>query len=233
MNAALIQPADVASFSFLLLAVSMAVVTVLLLLGGGWVSPRWKLPVALGSLVTLVAALHYMFTSVVWIGTQRMPLSYRYIDWMVTVPLQVLALYFFIRTVAPVPIGLFWRLLVAAVVMVLARYMGEAGLLYPTLGFLIGLLLWLYILGELYFGRLSEISAQSGSDPVRLGFFWLRLISTIGWALYPLCTLVARGGTGGNLAELMVIYNAADLINQIAFVLAILATAIKDSAHTR
>jgi bacteriorhodopsin len=233
MNAVLIQPADVASFSFLLLAVVAAMATVLLLLGGGWVSPRWKLPVALAGLVALVAGLHYAFASVVWLGTQRMPPGYRYVDWMVTVPLQVIALYFFIRTVAPAPIGLFWRLLVAAVLMVLARYMGEAGLLYPTLGFLIGLLLWLYILGELYFGRLSEVSTQSASEPVRLGFFWLRLIATIGWALYPLCYLVARDATGTNAAGLMTIYNLADLINQIAFVLAILATAVRDSAHTR
>ena len=31
----------------------------------------------------------------------------------------------------------------------------------------------------------------------------------------------------------MVIYNLADLINQIAFVLAVLATAMNDSAHSR
>ncbi len=233
MNALLIQPSDVASGSFLLLACAMAMATVLLLMGGAWVSPRWKVPVALGSLVALVSTAFYLFASVVWLGTQHLPVTYRYVDWLVAVPLQVVALYFFVRTVAPVPIGLFWRMMVAAVLMQLARYMGEAGLLHPTLGFLIGLLLWLYVLGELYFGRLSEINAQSGSDPVRLGYFWLRLIVTIGWALYQLGYLVARDGTGADQAVLMSIYNFADLINQIAFVLAILATAVKDSAHSR
>jgi sensory rhodopsin len=233
MNALLIQPADVTSGSFLLLTCAMAMTTVLLLMGGGWVSPRWKVPVALASLVALVATVHYAFASIVWLGTQQMPVTYRYVDWLITVPLQIVALYFFIRTVAPAPIGLFWRLLVASVLMVLARYMGEADLLHPTLGFLIGLLLWLYVLGELYFGRLSEINTHSGSDPVRLGFFWLRLITTIGWALYPLCYLVARSSAGADAAELMAIYNFADLVNQIAFVLAILATAVKDSAHSR
>ena len=117
--------------------------------------------------------------------------------------------------------------------MVLARYMGETDLLYPTLGFLIGLILWLYVLGELYFGRMAEINAQSASDPVRLGFFWLRLIVTIGWALYPLSYLIVRLGNGADVAKLMVIYNLADLVNQIAFVLAVLATAMNDSAHSR
>jgi bacteriorhodopsin len=117
--------------------------------------------------------------------------------------------------------------------MVLARYMGETDLLYPTLGFLIGLLLWLYLLGELYFGRMAEIAAQSASDPVRIGFFWLRLIVTIGWALYPLSFLIVRLGNGADVAKMSVIYNLADLINQVAFVLAVLAAAINDSAHSR
>jgi sensory rhodopsin len=158
---------------------------------------------------------------------------FRYVDWMIATPIQVLVFYFVAQTIANTPTGLFWRLLIASVATIVARYMGETGLLYPTLGFLIGLILWLYILGEAYFGRLAEINAQSGSDPVRLGFFWLRLILTIGWALYPLTYLIVRLGSGADVAKLMVIYNLADLINQIAFVLAVLATAINDSAHSR
>lgn len=233
MNPLLIQPGDVASGSYLLLAVTMPATSVLLWMSGAWVSPRWRLPVALASLVTLVASLHYIATSIVWISTQQMPVTYRYVDWLVTVPLQVLSLYFFIRTVAPVPTGLFWRLLIASLAMVLARYMGESDLLYPTLGFLIGLVLWLYVLGEVFFGRLAEINTQSGGDPVRIGFFWLRLIVTIGWALYPLVYLVARLGSGADVGKLMIILNLADLVNQLAFVLIILATAINDSAHSR
>jgi sensory rhodopsin len=233
MSPALIQPADIASGSFLLLLVVMAATTVLLLMGGAWVSPRWRTPVALASLVALVATMHYFFATPLWLVTQQMPIVYRYVDWLVTVPIQVICLYFFIRSVAPLPVGLFWRLLVAATAMVLARYMGEADLMYPTLGFLIGLVLWLYILGEVFFGRLSEVGAASPSDSVQTGFFWLRLIVTIGWALYPLCYLVVRLGSGADVAKLMVTYNLADLVNQVAFVLAIFATATKDSAHSR
>jgi bacteriorhodopsin len=233
MSASPLLPLDVASATFLLLTAAMAVTTVLMLKATPWVSPRWRLPVALASLVSLVGALHYAFASPIWIVTHDMPVALRYVDWMVATPLQVLALYFVIQTVANAPTGLFWRLLIATIAMVLARYMGETDLLYPTLGFLIGLVLWLYVLGESYFGRLAEINAQSASDPVRLGFFWLRLIVTIGWALYPLTYLIVRLGNGADIAKLMVIYNLADLINQIAFVLTILATAINDSAHSR
>jgi sensory rhodopsin len=233
MNASPLLPLDVASATFLLMTAAMAATTVLLLTSGRWVSPRWRLPVALSSLVPLVGVLHYGLSSLVWLQAHDMPVVFRYADWMIAAPVQVLTLYFFIQTVSSTPTGLFWRLLIASVAMVLARYMGETDLLYPTLGFLIGLLLWLYLLGELYFGRMAEIAAQSASDPVRLGFFWLRLIVTIGWALYPLSFLIVRLGNGADVAKMSIIYNLADLINQIAFVLAVLAAAINDSAHSR
>jgi sensory rhodopsin len=233
MNASPLLPLDVASATFLLMTAAMAATTVLLLTSGRWVSPRWRLPVALSSLVPLVGVLHYGLSSLVWLQAHDMPVVFRYADWMIAAPVQVLTLYFFIRTVSSTPTGLFWRLLIASVAMVLARYMGETDLLYPTLGFLIGLLLWLYLLGELYFGRMAEIAAQSASDPVRIGFFWLRLIVTIGWALYPLSFLIVRLGNGADVAKMSVIYNLADLINQIAFVLAVLAAAINDSADSR
>jgi sensory rhodopsin len=233
VNASPLLPSDVASATFLLMTAAMAATTVLLLTSGHWVSPRWRLPIALSSLVGLLGVLHYGAASLVWLQTHDMPVVFRYVDWIISAPIQVLTLYFLVQTVASAPTGLFWRLLIAVVAMVLARYMGETDLLYPTLGFLIGLILWLYVLGELYFGRLAEIIAQSARDPVRIGFFWLRLIVTIGWALYPLSYLIVRLGDGADIAKLSVIYNLADLINQIAFVLAVLATAINDSAHTR
>jgi sensory rhodopsin len=233
MNASPLLPLDVASATFLLMTAAMAATTVLLVTSGRWVSPRWRLPVALSSLVPLVGVLHYGLSSLVWLQAHDMPVVFRYADWMIAAPVQVLTLYFFIQAVSSTPTGLFWRLLIASVAMVLARYMGETDLLYPTLGFLIGLLLWLYLLGELYFGRMAEIVAQSASDPVRIGFFWLRLIVTIGWALYPLSFLIVRLGNGADVAKMSVIYNLADLINQVAFVLAVLAAAINDSAHSR
>ena len=233
MSPAMIHDADVASGTFMLLLVVMSGTTVLLLVGGAWVSPRWKLPLALSGLVTLAGTFYYLIAGAVWLFSHTMPIVLRYVDWIVATPLQVLCLYFLIATAGSVPVGLFWRLLAASVAMMLARYMGEAQLIYPTLGFLIGLVLWLYVLGEVFCGRLSEINAKSASEPVQLGFFWLRLIVTVGWALYPVAYLIVRLGSGADDASMAVIYNLADLVNQIAFVLAILATAINDSAHSR
>ena len=164
----------------------------------------------------------------VWLFSQQMPIVYRYVDWIVAAPVQILCLYFLIGTTAAVPVGLFSAPGRCFRGDGFGAVHGRVDLIYPTLGFLIGLVLWLYVLGELFFGRLSELNAKGASDFIQIGFFWLRLIVTIGWALYPLCYLIVRLGSGAEIAKLMVIYNLADLVNQIAFVLAILATAVND-----
>ncbi len=233
MSTKLLQATDIASGTFSLLLVATLAATVLLLMGTGWVSKKWKLPVALAGLVTLVSALHYFEASQLWQASGQMPAIYRYIAWFVTMPLQVATLYFFVGAMSSLSIWLFWRLLVVSVVMVLARYLGETNLMYPTLGFLIGLVAWLYILGEVFFGRMGEVSAKSSNLSIHRGYFWLRLIVTVGWAVYPLCYFIA--GFAGGVAEnkLNIVYNLADLVNQIAFGLAILTAAMKDSGSNR
>lgn len=224
----LLDAQDFASGSFALITIAMFAATVLLLAGTAWVSRRWRLSLALAGIVTLVSGLHYVGAANVWIETGQMTIIHRYVGWFLTVPLQVVTLYCYVRAVAHVPVGIFWRTLVAAIVMVLARYMGEADLMHPALGFLIALALWLYILGEVYFGWMSERMAANGSDTARRGYFWLRLIVTIGWAIYPLCYFIAAFSGNVGPADLIVTYNLADLINEIAFGLIILAVGMNE-----
>lgn len=103
--------------------------------------------------------------------------------------------------------------------------------MYPTLGFLIGIAMWLYILGELFFGRMSDYQGKQIAPVVRRGYFWLRLILTIGWAVYPLCYFIISFAGGADWGRLSVVYNLADFINQIAFGLAILTVAVRDSSE--
>ena len=168
MEFKLLQSTDVTGGTFSLTLIGMLGTTVLLFLGTGWVEKKWKLPVALAGIVTLLAATQYVQEFAAWLHTGQMPVIYRYVDWLITVPVQVLALYFFIGAVQAPPIGLFWRLLVVAVVTILARYMGEVEFMNPTLGFLIGIVGWLYILGEVFFGKLSEINAKSANETVQI-----------------------------------------------------------------
>jgi bacteriorhodopsin len=233
MEFKVLQSTDVTGGSFSLILIGMLGTTVLLFLGTGWVERKWKLTVALSGIVTLLSAAQYLQEYSAWLQTSQMPVIYRYMGWLITVPVQVLALYFFIGAIQAPPIGLFWRLLVVAVVTILARYMGEVEFMNPTLGFLIGIAGWLYILGEIFFGKLSEINTKNASETVQTGFFWLRLIVTVGWAVYPLCNFVASFAGGVDEGRLSIVYNLADFINQITFSLIILTVALKQSAPGR
>jgi sensory rhodopsin len=221
-----LETTDVAGATFSLVLMGMAATTVLMLLATSWVSGRWKLPVALCALVTLVGAVNTWDAREVWLGAKQIPIVYQYVGWMITVPVQVAALYFFVRAMGRLSVALFWRLLVVAAVTILARYMGEAGFMHPTLGFLIGIAGWLYVLGESFFGRMGEVVQKCGHEGVQRGYFWIRLIVTIGWAVYPLGNFVASFGGGVDSGSLAITYNLADFVNRIAFALAILTVAI-------
>ena len=136
-------------------------------------------------------------------------------------------LYLFARTQGPVPSGVFWRITVAAVLMVLARWLGDARLFDPTLGALLSIAFWLYILGEAYFGAMAEVTRRA-ARPVRLGFFWIRLIMTVGWAIYPILHFTDLVIGTGQASGVVALYTLADLVNLVIPSLIVLAVAAQD-----
>ena len=63
-------------------------------------------------------------------------------------------------------------------------------------------------------------------DHLRRGYFWLRLIVTIGWAIYPLGNFLTAFAGLPDDGSLSVAYNVADILNRMAFGVAVLATAV-------
>ena len=125
------------------------------------------------------------------------------------------------------PVGVFWRIIGAALMMVFSRWLGDATLFNATLGALLSVAFWLYILGELYFGAMAE-AVRRGSRPVRLGFFWVRLILTVGWAIYPLLHFTDLVVGVGQAVGVIVLYTVADLVNLVIPSLIVLAVAGQD-----
>ena len=99
-----------------------------------------------GGLVTLVAAVHYFYMRDVWASGGGSPTVYRYVDWIVTVPLQMVEFYLILAACTAVAGGVFWRLFVGSLVMLIAGYLGEAGMINATIGFVVGMAGWIYIL---------------------------------------------------------------------------------------
>ncbi len=213
-----------ASYSALLYALTGA--TVLLLLGLSWVEREWKLTLALSAIALLVGIGQTYDARAAWLAVKSVSIAYPYAGWIVSMPIQVLTLFFFARRGGKVSHALFWRLAVVSILMVFARYLGDAKLMHPTLSFLIGVIFWLYILGELYFGQMDEAIATSEDDTMRRGYFWLRIIVTVGWAIYPLGSFIVSFTGYVDDGRLSLTYNLAEFVNRIAFGLAVLATAL-------
>ena len=197
---------------------------ILCFLGLSWTNERWRVPLALVGVAALASAIHYVGVTALWLEAQKSSAGLRFSAWFTVQPLQVVAVYFFARIIGPVPIGVFWRTGAAALLMVLSRYLGDATFFNPTLGVLLSIGFWLYILGELYFGSMAT-AVRKGSRPVRLGYFWIRLIFTIGWAIYPILHFVDVVIGAGQASGVVALYTLADLINLITPSLIVLAVA--------
>jgi sensory rhodopsin len=227
MFGTLFQSSDVVSTSYGVITVATLATAALALLGLSWVSERWRVPVALSAAALLASWFHYLDAARMWLDTGQMTAAPRYVGWFVVQPLQVASVFFLAAVAGPLPVGVFWRTTAAAILMVLSRYLGDAGIFDPTLGVLLSMAFWLYILGELYFGAMSQAVAKS-SRPLRLGFFWIRLILTIGWAIYPILHFVDVVIGTGHGRGIIVLYNLADLINLVTVSMVVLAVAGKE-----
>merc|ERR1719443_1577960 len=113
------------------------------------VSYHWKTSMNVGALVTLVAGVHYFYMREFWVTIHSSPILYRYIDWSITVPLQMIQFYLILSAVQPnLGMGMFWRLLIGTVLMLASGYAGEAEYIPAIFGFIFGMCGWFYILHE-------------------------------------------------------------------------------------
>merc|ERR1711959_880586 len=87
---AFLQPHDGVAISFWIISIAMIAATVFFFAEAGTVAGHWKTSLHVGGLVTLVAAVHYMYMREYWVAVGRSPIVYRYIDWSITVPLQMI-----------------------------------------------------------------------------------------------------------------------------------------------
>ena len=225
---------DFVGISFWVISMGMLAATAFFFLEVGSVSAAWRTSVTVAGLVTGIAFIHYMYMRGVWVQTGESPTVYRYIDWLITVPLQMVEFYLILAAVRKVPGAIFWRLLIGSLVMLIGGYCGEAGYINSMLGFIIGMAGWIYILYEVFSGEAGKAAAKSGNKGLVTAFSAMRMIVTIGWAIYPLGYVFGYLTVGVDANSLNVIYNLADFINKIAFGLVIWAAAMQNtSARSR
>jgi len=231
-NAGDLKQDDFVGISFWIISMSLVAATVFFFLERDRVSPKWKTSLTVSGLVTLVAAVHYFYMRDVWVETGSTPTVFRYIDWLITVPLLMIEFYLILSAITKVPVGVFWRLMVGTLIMLLGGYLGEAGYMPVWPAFIIGMAGWAYIVYEIYLGEAGKINAASAPPAVQSAFKAMRLIVVFGWSIYPIGYFfgyLTGAGPEQSADALNIIYNLADFLNKIAFGLIIWAVAVSQT----
>tara|TARA_Y100000816_G_C26031130_1_gene539782 strand:+ start:88 stop:786 length:699 start_codon:yes stop_codon:yes gene_type:complete len=228
LSTSLLAANDYVGMSFWLATAIMLASTVFFFVERGDVKGKWKTSMTVAGLVTGIAFWHYLYMREAHLAGD-VTTVFRYIDWLITVPLQIVEFYLILAAVTVVPAMLFWKLLLASLVMLVFGFMGETGLFDTTLSFVFGVAAWGYIIYEVFAGEASKLSESSGNAGGQFAFNTLRIILTAGWFIYPLGYYLGYMGGGTDTGTVNVIYNIADLVNKTAFGLAIWAGAKMDS----
>ena len=221
---------DYVGISFWIATAIMLASTVFFFVERQDVSGKWRTSLTVAGLVTGIAFWHYLYMRGMWSDMGASPTVFRYIDWLITVPLQFIEFYLIVAAVTAVSAGIFWRLLIASIVMLVGGYLGETGLWAPSVGFAVGMIAWIYIIYEIFLGETAAANASSGNSASQSAFNTIKWIVTVGWAIYPVGYALGYFAGGVNNEALNIVYNLADLINKTAFGLAIWAAAKADSA---
>ena len=226
-----LDESDMVGVSFWLATAMMLASTVFFIMERNNVADKWKTSMTVAALVTGVAWYHYTYMRDHWAnsyatdgshpGVGDSPLVLRYIDWLITVPLQVSEFYLILAAIGVASAALFWRLFGASIVMLVAGFLAEAnedisaisdGMVWPL--FAVGMLAWIYIIYEIWAGEAKE-SVSGASEGTQFAFKAMALILTVGWAIYPLGFILGQGDGGTD--NLNILYNIADVVNKTAF----------------
>ena len=209
-----LRPTDYIGISFWLISIALFATTVFLVIERESVQEKWKTPTTVAAMVTGIATVHYYYMRSVWVKTQTSPIVYRYIDWFLTVPLQIIEFYLILSVASKIPTRLFYQLLIASIVMLIAGFLGETGIVNRMLGFVVGTVAWLYVLYEIMFGEAARLKEQTTDESVKFAFDSLKYIVSIGWVIYPIGYLLEE-------RNMNLFYNLGDLVNKILFALVI------------
>ncbi len=223
---------DYIGFTFFIGYMAMFAASVFFFFERGRVSDKWKTSMLVSGLITMIAAVHYFYMRGVWLDTGTSPTQFRYIDWILTVPLMCIEFYLLLRP-AGASSSMLWRLFGGAVLMLVAGYMGEA--VQPASNVMWGVIStigWAIIIYEIYMGEARKRVDASDNAGVKTAFVRLRWFALVGWAIYPIGYMLLPGNLLAGMmpvTNMDLIYNIGDAVNKIGFGLVVYVMAINDS----
>lgn len=220
---------DYVGFTFFVGTMAMMAASAFFFLSMNSFDRKWRTSILVSGLITFIAAVHYWYMRDYWAVNAESPTFFRYVDWVLTVPLMCVEFYLILK-VAGAKKSLMWNLILWSVVMLVTGYLGEAvyrdqaqiwGLISGIAYFIIVYIIW--------FGPAKKLAVQAGGAVLSAHktLCWFVLV---GWAIYPIGYMAGTPGwyedIFGGLA-MDVIYNIGDAVNKIGFGLVIFNLAVE------
>lgn len=220
------------AFTFFIGTMAMMAASVFFFFEMGNTDSKWRTSILVSGLITFIAAVHYYYMRGYNLETGESPTFFRYVDWILTVPLMCVEFYLITRK-AGAKISLMWTLITASLVMLVTGYFGETiDRDNSVMWGVISGLAYFYIVYLIWFGDVAKL-AQNAGPQVAKAVKILAWFVLVGWAIYPLGYIL---GTPGGLfgmqlvsdpaaasASMDIVYNIADAVNKIGFGLVIYA----------
>merc|ERR1712182_57398 len=148
---AFLTQSDGVAVSFWIISIAMIAATVFFFAEASTVKDHWRTSLHVGGLVTLVAGVHYMYMREYWVQVHKSPIVYRYVDWSITVPLQMIEFNLILKAAGKATSSaMFWKLLIGTVMMLAFGYLGETAVINAWIGFALGVCGWAFILMEIF-----------------------------------------------------------------------------------
>jgi len=213
------------------------------------VNKRYRTALAITGLVTFIATYHYFRIFNSWNdafdvkfdykeGNYAVTLTgapfndaYRYVDWVLTVPLLLIELILVMGLPAEETVKKSWKLGVASAAMVALGYPGEIqdgpGARWQWWSF--AMVPFLYVVAELAIGLSAASEKQPASVAALTGYArWLTIIS---WLTYPFVYIIKMTGISGVAATSgeQIGYSVADVVAKAVFGVLIWAIASEKS----
>ncbi|WP_295635752.1 bacteriorhodopsin-like [Novosphingobium sp.] len=210
------------SFTF----ATMAAASIFLWLSRSQVAPAYRTALTISGLVTAIAAYHYFRIFESWTAAYTFQNgvvsatgyafndAYRYVDWLLTVPLLLIELILVMRLSREQTMSKSLRLGSAAALMIVLGYPGEIATDIPTraLWGTLSAIPFVYIVWELFSGLGDSINRQPAvaQELVRKA----RLLTFASWGFYPIVYMAPYAGlTGGTVTTTIQIgYTIADIL---------------------
>ena len=191
------------------------------------VAPQYRTTMTISALIVGIAAFHYYYMRGVYADYGSVSIEYRYMDWIITVPLMALKFPSLVGKDAITDakflgMGFTGVCFSGALIMIGFGYLGESGAINGMLGLILGGVGWFMIIVAT--GTPWSSGKGVDNDKIAPELMWstnaLRWFIVVGWVIYPIGYLFnpTAGISDAVSAEIMaVLYNIADVINKIGF----------------